>query len=161
MFCINSLGLHDNLLNALKTIGTGKNGDGTGIDGATHQHAVDATLHGQDHSSNMIVRRILLTCCDTANPASLSHQREIDKPVVQRTATALSVDHLHLNHRHIGTISLHAFRILDGCQLQAEWLASGLQLIAATVRTNGLKGSGLVSHMVEGVQIVIRPAPLA
>ena len=63
----------------------------------------------------------------------------MNEPVVERTATPLLVDDLHLQDGHIGTIGLHAFRILDRRQLQLIGLSCRLQLVATAVRADSLE----------------------
>ena len=97
------LGVDGNLLHAVESFSTGIDGDGTGIDGATYQHAVDATLYGQGHGTHVVIGDVLLvggvqqtlialdvidqirlvvTGSDATNPTAFAHQREVDETVV-------------------------------------------------------------------------------
>ena len=112
------------MLHAPKALGTGIDGDGTSIDGATHQHAINATFYRQCHSADVIPH---FPRGNAANPTAFTHKREVDGAIVQRTATALLVNDLHLNKCHVGTIGLHTLRILDGGELQLIGLSCSLK----------------------------------
>ena len=47
----------------------------------------------------------------------------MDGAVVERTASALLIYHLYLDERHVGTISLETFRVLDAGELDVMRLA--------------------------------------
>ena len=98
---------------------------------------------------------------DTAYPLSLALQGELHKAVVERAAAAFTVHHLHFHEHHIGPVGLGALRILDGMHPQGIGLARCLQTVAAAIGSHCLQQPRLVSHAVEGEQILILPLSLA
>ena len=75
--------------------------------------------------------------------------------VIQRTATSLFVEHLHLEQHHVGTIGLSTFGILNSREFQLVGFAHGLQLIAATVIGHCLQYACLERHILESKEIAV------
>ena len=55
----------------------------------------------------------------------------MDGAVIERTASALLINHFYLDERHVGTISLETFRVLDAGELDVMRLARSFDGITA------------------------------
>ena len=85
--------------------------------------------------------------------------------VIKRTATTLLVEDLHLYERHISTISLEAFRILNSRKFQLVRRSNRLYLIAAGLLAcrigHGLNLTRLELHILESEKPLIGAFALA
>ena len=165
--------------------------------GASHQNAVHATFGWQRHGSNVVVAGVLLVGrveqigvfllallqivgivarADATYPAALAPESKVNHGVGQRTTTALLVEHLNLNKRHVGSVGLEALRILNGGELQLIGFSGGLDGIrrgppfgprggyvsfAVAFVANGFECAWLIAHAVESEEPLIRALALA
>ena len=80
--------------------------------------------------------------------------------VIERTATALIIDHLNLKEYHIGTIGLRALRIRNGGELQLIRFSGRVQLVAAAIGTYRFEHARFEGNMFESKEItVLLPTP--
>ena len=90
-----------------KTLGLGLQHHLSCLARAAHQYTVDTTLHGEVSCQYAVV----LSLCYASTPLGSPIQREVYGAVVERTATPLAVEHLHLYQGEVNSISMESLGV--------------------------------------------------